>query len=485
MIDLFRHLRTHGKKELSGKEKKEMKKKLYGNVSGGKQFDMLSHRLRAKVFDFLLSEITHNKHPVLERLHSAQINIKNKYALYFFLNYTGRSGSVADELLDEAIALAKKYQCYNDLLQLLHSKQMKLGYQWGEKEIDKTAAEIKRYEKCERAVRRASELYYRLVARKKFNAHPDLPSLQKFLRKSIQELDALYAETHAHEVLYFLKLLEMDFFQNEKKFTSAKQKCSELLAVLRSYPSLFTNQRFDYALGNYAQCCIYMGEYASALQLIHQIKYIIPHTLDWLESKEMEFRILFYQKKFTEAKRLLDVMQEHLPDDIEKIRIARMQFFVACTFFMRGDYAKAKIILSTNTLLLKDKSGWAVSIRILELMLLLEQNADDKISASRVKPLDKTAEYQRALRKAEKFFRYNEQSSFISKRDLLLLELLVHAEKENDFTLKKTSRSLSLRERRIRKVKKILSMKKGDYKWDPFGHEIIRHDEWLERVLGK
>jgi len=33
--------------------------------------------------------------------------------------------------------------------------------------------------------------------------------------------------------------------------------------------------------------------------------------------------------------------------------------------------------------------------------------------------------------------------------------------------------------KRLVRIQKILSAKKGEYAWDAFGHEIIRYDEWL------
>lgn len=459
MLRLFELLRRHGGKQLSKEEKRNLKFKIYGKGIGGKQFDMLIHRLRVKVFDFLLSEITHNKHPVLEKLHAAQINVKNKYALYYFLNYTGRSGSIADDFLNEAIASAKEYDCYGDLLQLLHSKGMKSGYRLGEKEIDKALKEIEHIEKCARAVRRASELYYRTLIRKKFNANPDLSSLQKFLKESIKELQAHYKQTRSPEVLYFLKLLEIDFFQNEKNLTMAKDKCIELLKLVAHTPSVFTNQRLDYGYANLAQCHAYLGDYDEALDFIRLQQYIIPYTLDWLESKELEFRILFYKKKFTEARRLLDAMQKSLPDDIEPIRKARIKFYLACVLFIQGNLKKAQEILHINSELLKDKSGWAVSIRMLELMMLAEQNKKREITI--------------AAKCLDKFIRYNIKSHIVSTRDELMADLLSLPINFENKRMKK----------RMANIRKRLSVKKGDYAWDPFGHEIIRYDEWLGEFI--
>jgi len=315
--------------------------------------------------------------------------------------------------------------------------------------------ETKHTEKCGRAVRRASELYYRALIRKKFNAHPDIPSLQKFLKSGIKELHALHRQTHSAEVLYFLKYLELDFFQNEKNFALAQKKCVELLEVIRKNVSVFTHQRIDYACGNYAQCCMYLGEYSFALKLLKGLEYLIPYSLDWLESKEVEFRILFYQKKYAEAKRLLDILQKKIPDDIEPIRLAKIKFFLSCVLLLQRDFKKTEAILHANSELLKDKSGWAVSIRLVELMALAEQN--------------KKKEIIHAAKHLKKFIAYTVKNRLVSKRDELMLDLFLALSNLESKRMRK----------RIVRIQKILSVKKGEYAWDVFGHEIIRYDEWL------
>ncbi|MBI4930296.1 MAG: hypothetical protein HY841_06005 [Bacteroidetes bacterium] len=455
MLELFRLLRLHGKKELSREEKKEMKKKLYGNTSGGKQFDMLNHRLNEKIDDFFLSKSALKNHPVLEKLHAAQVDIKKKHTLYNFLQNTGRSGIGNDALMEKAIEGAKKYECYTDLIQLLHRKQIRRGYRLGEREIDKATGQIKFYKKCEHALRRATELYYRLVAKKKFSANPDIKSLQLFLKSGIKELTALYKQTGSPEVLYHLKYLELDFLQNKKNFDEARMKCVELLDLIMNNVSVFTRQRIDYGFGNLAQCYIYIGDYSYALQLIRKQKYILPYSLDWFESREMEFRILFYQKKFAKAKALLEVMLKNFPDDMEPIRKARINFYLTAVFFRQGAIKKAQAMLSVNSELMKDKSGWAISIRMLELMMLAVQyNKEEGIGKAK---------------QLKQFLKYH---PVVSKRDELMADLFLKMAQQDGKSMKG-----------LRNGAKLFTAKKGDNAWDAMSHEIIRYDVWLGKFL--
>lgn len=122
---------------------------------------------------------------------------------------------------------------------------------------------------------------------------------------------------------------------------------------------------------------------------------------------------------------------------------------------MQGNFKKAQSILDANSELLKDKSGWAVSIRMLELMTLAEQNKKEEII--------------HATKYLQKFIAYNFKNHIASKRDELMPDLFSQPANFESKRMKK----------RIASVQKILSRKKGEYAWDAFGHEIIRYDVWL------
>ncbi len=174
-------------------------------------------------------------------------------------------------------------------------------------------------------------------------------------------------------------------------------------------------------------------------------------------------RILFYQKKYIKAKALLEVMRKNFPDDMEPLRKARINFFLASVFFRQGEIKKAKTLISVNTELMKDKSGWAVSIRMLELMLLAEQHNKEEC-------IGKAKQLQR-------FLKYNPAAS---KRDVLMAELFFKWA-QRDSKNPKSLKGL------LGKQNPTAPFRAGgkDYAWDAMSHEIIRYDTWIGKFMKK
>ncbi|MBI3503145.1 MAG: hypothetical protein HY063_15265 [Bacteroidetes bacterium] len=461
-LELFRLLRAHKRKKISVQEMQEFGKKIYP-IAGRdlksrptNRLDVLHHRLREDVLDFLTSNSFLKNHPVLEPLHAAQVEIKKKWAQQYILRFTGRTGEPADSLLDEAIALAKKYEYYNELIKLIQTRRLERAYRFGERELNKTTAEIKRYEKCERAVRRANEIYYRILIWQKFHANPDKKKLRAYEKKVIKELHRLHAQTKASEVLYFLRYIEIDFYQQRQQYDKAREACIQLLNIVYHYPAVQTRPRFDYVFGNLAQCHVYEGDYSKALDALSEIHYLTHQPLDWAESKEMETRILFYQRKYQEAMRLLNKIIKKLPEDAEPVRVSRLHFIRACILFAQENKEAAKKIMERKLYIRKDKTGWNIAVRMLELMLLTEE---------------KSVRSFRMAKHLKKFLLTQEKKS---TRDTMLAALFFQMSK-NNFMFRNYKEQ-------FRRTQKLFSMQKGKYAWNPLGHELIKYDAWLKKI---
>ena len=141
-----------------------------------------------------------------------------------------------------------------------------------------------------------------------------------------------------------------------------------------------------------------------------------------------------------------------------------------------GYYDRAKEIINKKLNVLKDKSGWAVSIQVLCLLIHFEKN-DTKAFKSSAQVL-------------HKFVRYHDKKINISFRDRIISDTLMYianalADNEVLITDQLTLKSAAALKNKINANLKLLSSKKYNYEWEPFAHELIRFDKWLaSRLIG-
>ena len=440
---------------------KQMEERIYGLAAGGRRASMLRYRLKETLLDFIVSDRTLEKHSLLDKKFIARIRIKKRLAQYTMLYNSGRNLRFTNRLLDDAIADAKKVESYYDLIYALDQKKLHYGFVYGEKEYEKWQKEIEHYEYYLTAMRRAVNYYYKLIIYAKFNGNPDKKKILKIVKEGLKEMKRDYALTKLPGILYYRQILETEYYFQHCQYKLAKRVCLNILDLLQSNPSVNSTQRTGYAHDFLAQCCIFLKEYEDAREhLVLAQKNIAKGTADYLISKEQDFLLLFYDGQYEKSKKTVEILLKNFPADADIFRKGKLNLFLACALLKLKKYSSALKILNQKTEVFKDKAGWLLSSKLAEVMVLYEMKNPDEIKST--------------FKRLRDFVRYNKK--IFTKRDKALLRLLYLLVNCNFIITGKNKKD-------AQKLIALLKSNHKTYQWQPFGHELIRFEDWVQSEI--
>lgn len=157
-----------------------------------------------------------------------------------------------------------------------------------------------------------------------------------------------------------------------------------------------------------------------------------------------------------------NVIQEAFDHPIinrNKITLGKWKLFNAALYFQRNDFDTSLKILRTNNEVLKDRKGWGIGYRILEMLISLE-NDDFYIAGYH---LDNYVNHLNRLKGAE-----IDRPKVIGQ--LIRAIIRFSGDYEKVFEKNKT---------KIEKLESGLDQ----YRWNPVGFELIKFDDWLKNKV--
>lgn len=433
------------------------------NKAGDKRFKMLKSRLRTKIFDSLLNDINIERQSTsLDEFDYAAIKIRKKFAQFQQLYYSRGDRPFVKQLLNEIILLSKKWEYYPTLAESLKLKKWLKGFRQGEKEFDLLNKEIAFYELCNQALNKATDFYYRLIMKSNFSGIPDVPNIQKFLLKCIRELKMDYSMTDSANVGYYLKFLELAYFQNNENYSRAREICEELLSIINTNKAAYRKLRAGATYLNLGQCDMYLKDNKKAVLNIRRGQnYFAKHSLNYSVLKEQEFLALFYGNNIKEAEfGSVELLNSTTTEEQGSFRIAKYEFYHANILFKNGDHKSALKILNRKQEISKDKIGWDIAIRMLTIMSLIE-----------LEYFDEAAQHIESLRKH--MDRHSKMKESLKERDRLALKVLQAMEKQGFVFEKMSANEIKILDK--------LGSKDKKYRWEPLTPELIPFHEWMEK----
>lgn len=286
----------------------------------------------------------------------------------------------------------------------------------------------------------------------------------EFVKESIKKLEKDYKITQSYQVLYYLQILKFAYFEEINEYKKAINECEKLIEILKESPVVYSKERLGFANDNLARFYAYEGDYKKAIKTaqISQDSYD-ENTFMYLISKESEFYLLFYNKDFDKALIATNFMLSHELTDAGKFRADKFLFYKACVFFSQGKIKEASELIRNSLEIEKDKTGWNVQLRLLSIMILIEQSKMDEVSFS-IESLRKFIERAKT-----------DKEILISERDRQILVLLKEWEKVG-FT-KRVS------ETKINTILDQLAEKGKPYSWNHFSNELIQFHTWIKEKI--
>jgi len=283
---------------------------------------------------------------------------------------------ITRSLLDEIISIAKEYEQYSILAEHLEFKKWTYCLRAGEKEFDQMQKEI---DSCEEA-RRNYSIAYDYVARLnmlyEFSGRRDEEKIRQHFKKAIPDVQRKQSASNSSIILYYLKVLMMDYEMLNKNYLKARSICLELIEVVKGNKSVFTKRRLGTAYDHLATCEMLLGRFDHALEHTRIALEFIPEGIyNYTLSRQWEFYALFYNKQYSDAAACAENMiASARKKEMGGFRWEKFYFLLANAHFKIRDFEKTLIVLDNKFEIKEDKEGWEFNWRVLQIMANVELN---------------------------------------------------------------------------------------------------------------
>ncbi len=457
-LKLFRFITTNKERQLTDSE-------LAKHVSTP-NLASLKYLLTEKIYDALLL----NKHIENKSIFSPReqilFSLKKKILLVKSLYRTLNQGRIetVNFLLVETVNLAKENEVYDILVEALSFQKYLKSIRSGIIEFEKINSEISFYDDCLKCVRNANDAYFRLILNNDFINSLTVKELDQHLRNSIKQMEIDYKKTKSQEINYYLHILQLAFFEHEKNYQQAILYCNKLLNIIKKSKVVYTKDRLGFALANLTQFKVFTGKFKeAAVHAKSAQQFHINNSFNHLTLKEQEFYAHFYAKNNKEALKCTEEMLQHSMADTGGYRKSKFIYYEASVLFATKQFKEALQLLNKSLEIEKDKTGWNIALRTLNILVFIE--------------LSKINEASRALEALRKYMERLTKSDEVKQRDIIIIKLLREIEKDGfRFNPKNATAAKMLKE---------LSEKNKPTSWNYYTPELIPFHEWVKDTAPK
>lgn len=362
------------------------------------------------------------------------------------------------EVLTKAAALADKYEFYLEDVTINDILRTHLGVKKGIKAYNKYDKEIRqKVEKMEKLLQ-AKDYYHRMLVPNLFQKNRE-QHYSDFSKEALETLEAYYKQTKSANIGYFYYYISIYYHQIHKNMDAALQSAQNFLKLIEKHPAIHSSSRVASANFQIAVNMAYMQRYKEAMRYAEVASNkFVKGLINELAALEMLFYAALHNGDFAMCQQVLNRARAHPKIHVNKQYPAKWDYYEANLLFCMGKYEEASAKLIGYSELLKDKAGWLLGHKMLELMCMFMQDELDLMDF-RTESLRKLLQRQ----KGENVQR--------SKAMMKVLETYMRL----GGNLKKT------REKEADRLQ-LLRDAEGAYSWDPLGFELVRFDAWFDNL---
>lgn len=360
------------------------------------------------------------------------------------------------EILKDANKLAKKYELYNEDVTINDILRSHLGVKRGVKEYNLYNGQINEQLDKQQKLLQAKDHYHRILVPNLFHKNREL-HLAEYSQEAIEQLRKSYEETGSANIGYYYYYVSIFYYHIQNDMVNALVWAQKFLHLIETSPAVHSASRIASANFQIAAIMVNLGEYKNATKHARiAIDKFATGLLNELAAIEILFYAAFHANDLAQAREALKKARSHPKLKANKLNPAKWDYFEANILFAEGDYDKASDKLLGYSELLKDKAGWLMGYRILELMCMSEMNELDLMDF-RNESFRKLLQRQKAeaVDRPKAIFKIME--SFIKTGGSVLKTQKVEANRLE-----------------------LLRKGEGTYRWDPLGFELIRFDTWFD-----
>lgn len=421
---------------------------------------MMMYRLKEKIGESLVLDVNIMREGIYSELSQARANVAKKKIIALIYTSRGIAHETLD-LYDKIISLAKKFEFYNELIEVLMYKQQHLGIREGKKEYNKFTEEIEFYEKSRKAANDAVKAYYEVSLNwgfKGLNRNVPDPGYTIFLEEKLSKLKKDFEETSSAQVGYYYYTISVEYNQVLHFGKKASEYCNYLVDLVKNNPSINLKIRLGTVYLNYSQNELFNYEFDSALLNAQEGKKCFNEgTYNYNNSLELEFYANFYSGNIKNATTTIETLIQNTKTDKSEFATAKRNYLLACTYFAQKQFIKANRTLQFTSSAEKDKEGWNIGMRIFNIMNTIENAQFDQADL--------------LIMNLRQFIKEALKLKFVPERDKIILEILLELRKQGyDF-----EKIFKTKHQQLEQLANV----RGNHSWQIQSPELIVFHRWV------
>lgn len=278
----------------------------------------------------------------------------------------------------------------------------------------------------------------------------------ELLEKCINQVSEKIKIAETANGIAYLFLLKLEYYDYLKDYSSYISEGQNLIELIENESSVYSLNRIIFLNNKISKYNIYLFRFEKAINLAKKaISYFdTAFNINYLNAIENLVISYIYLAEYEESIILLDnLLNQEFTTKYPGFRSKFFYYHSVC-YFLTNDIKNASLSLNQTTEIEKDKEGWNIWIRLLRLMILIEQKKYDLL------------EYE-----IESFRKYIQRTeSNDTERINLILSLLIELERR-EFEFKVASRN---------KVKDLERLQNDPLvQWNINSPELIQFHNWF------
>lgn len=370
----------------SKKSSEEYMSLFYKNANAKGSLIKLIFRLKNKILESIILDINIDRKTSFSSFSKAGISIKKKFAYAMILRARSNT-EMALQLFDSVIKEGEAYEFWDDVISALKAKREILALYKGKTEYQNVQTQLKKARFTNRAISKAQHEYHKIGLVSNFGVWVKKHSVE--LREVIVEIRELFNQTQSALCEYYLRLIEVAYFQGLEDYGKAEACLKRMIVILDREKSIKHGIKRASALLNLSETHLFQGNFLSALIFAKDaIKNIPPSHNITIKGVEYQFYAIFYNGEYFKALSLINQALKDIEEGGWCFTKGKLLYLKACSNFCFGDFAGVNNLLAEINPIENDKEGFNLFLKIL---LILNSIERDK--------LDLAADYIEAFRK--------------------------------------------------------------------------------------
>lgn len=435
-------------------------KKLISDESSHKSFGQLLLRTIKRIKESLILDINILRKGNYSKVFQKKFLIRKQIVQSKIISSRGLI-SEALSSYNSIIITAKKYELYDELIEVLQLKQSLLVNIKGIKAFEQMNKEIDFYTHCRNLYTSAVSVYNRYYAVVNFSSTKK--GNVEVLKSTIKELEVSVEETGSANIETLMYLLSLEYHSLTKNYTENRRIGEKFLLLLSKSIAVASKHRQVYILNLLTENQLLLLDFESAILYGNNAMTIVAGTLsrNLYYCLELLSYAYFYLRNFEKVDHYHKEMEEFPIYKKEVYQRTKVFFVRAMSYFVKEQFREALLLLNNMEELEKEKEGWNMWIRIMRILCSIELLKLNMIDYD-----------------VESFRRYLERTDKrkdVKPRDKLILRVLIDLDRNSyDFNETQINRAEELDE---------LNKVNGKYSWEAQTPELILFHDWYQAKL--